>query len=133
MGIKMAAVAVLGPSAIAVILFEVLLNGTSMFNHGNVRLPTGIDRVLRYFVVTPEMHRVHHSVVIKEHNSNFGFNFPWWDRLMGTYKDQPMQGHEGMAIGISQFRDPGRLTLPWLLILPFFEIRRYPSGQRRNG
>ena len=133
MGIKMAAVAVLGPSAIAVILFEVLLNGTSMFNHGNVRLPKGIDRVLRFFVVTPEMHRVHHSVVIKEHNSNFGFNFPWWDRLMGTYKDQPMQGHEGMAIGISQFRDPGRLTLPWLLILPFFEIRRYPSGQRRNG
>ncbi len=133
MGIKMAAVVVLGASAIAVVLFEVLLNATSMFNHGNVRLPGRIDRVLRLLVVTPEMHRVHHSVVIQEHNSNFGFNFPWWDRLMGTYQDQPASGHEGMTIGLSQFRDPGRLTLPWLIILPFFEIGRYPSGLRRNG
>lgn len=133
MGIKMAVVMVLGASALAVVLFEVLLNGTSMFNHGNVRLPKGIDRGLRLLVVTPEMHRVHHSVVIKEHNSNFGFNFPWWDRLMGTYQGQPMKGHEGMTIGLNQFRDPKRLTLPWLIILPFFEIGRYPSGQRRNG
>jgi sterol desaturase/sphingolipid hydroxylase (fatty acid hydroxylase superfamily) len=126
MGIKMAAVAVLGPSAVAVILFEVLLNATSMFNHGNVRLPKEIDRVLRLLVVTPEMHRVHHSVVIKEFNSNFGFNFPWWDRLMGTYTAQPMRGHEGMTIGLSQFRESRRLTLPWLLIQPFFEMGRYP-------
>jgi sterol desaturase/sphingolipid hydroxylase (fatty acid hydroxylase superfamily) len=133
MGIKMAAVAVLGPSALAVVLFEVLLNATSMFNHGNVRLPKEIDRVLRLFVVTPEMHRVHHSVVIKEHNSNFGFNFPWWDRLMGTYQAQPTRGHEGMTIGLSQYRDPRRLTFPWLLILPFFEPANYPLGQRKEG
>ena len=125
MGIKM--------SAVAVVLFEVLLNATSMFNHGNVRLPKGIDRVLRLFVVTPEMHRVHHSVVIKEYNSNFGFNFPWWDRLIGTYQAQPARGHEGMTIGLSQYRDPRRLTLPWLLILPFFESGKYPFGQGRDG
>ena len=133
MGIKMAAVAVLGPSAVAVVLFEVLLNATSMFNHGNVRLPKEIDRVLRLLVVTPEMHRVHHSVVIKEYNSNFGFNFPWWDRLMGTYQAQPTRGHEGMTIGLSQYRDPTRLTFPWLLILPFFEPANYPLGQRKEG
>ncbi len=122
MGIKMGAVAFFGVSAIAVVIFEVLLNATSMFNHGNVRLPARIDRVVRLFVVTPEMHRVHHSVLIKEYNSNFGFNLPWWDRLLGTYRDQPGAGHEGMTIGLSQFRDPNALTLPWLLILPF--IRR---------
>ena len=127
MGIKMAAVIVLGASALSVILFEVLLNATSMFNHGNVRLPGRIDRVFRLFVVTPEMHRVHHSVVIQEHNSNFGFNFPWWDRLLGTYQDQPARGHEGMTIGLSQFREPKRLTLPWLLLLPFFgKPGKYP-------
>jgi len=79
------------------------------------------------------MHRVHHSVVIREYNSNFGFNFPWWDRLMGTYKAQPMKGHEGMTIGLSQYRDPRRLTLPWLLILPFFGPAPYPLGQRKEG
>ncbi len=119
MGIKMAAVVLLGASAAAVILFEVLLNATSMFNHGNVRLPGHIDGVLRLFVVTPEMHRVHHSVVIKEHNSNFGFNLPWWDRLFGTYRPQPAAGHEDMVIGLSHFRDPHSLSLPRLLILPF--------------
>ncbi len=119
MFIKMATVIVLGASGLAVIIFEVLLNATSLFNHGNIRLPNQIDRVLRLFVVTPEMHRVHHSVVIRETNSNFGFNLPWWDRLLGTYRDQPAAGHEGMTIGLSQFRDPNSMTLPWLLILPF--------------
>jgi sterol desaturase/sphingolipid hydroxylase (fatty acid hydroxylase superfamily) len=119
MGIKMAAVIVLGTSAVAVVIFEVLLNATSLFNHGNVKLPYGVDSVLRLFVVTPEMHRVHHSVVIKEHTSNFGFNFPWWDRLLGTYRGQPTAGHERMTIGLSHIRDPKSLTLPWLLILPF--------------
>jgi sterol desaturase/sphingolipid hydroxylase (fatty acid hydroxylase superfamily) len=133
MGIKMVAVAVLGPSALTVVLFEVLLNATSMFNHGNVRLPKEIDRVLRRIVVTPEMHRVHHSVVIKEYNSNFGFNFPWWDRLMGTYQAQPMRGHEGVTIGLSQYREPRRLTLPWLLILPFSQPGNYSLGQRKEG
>jgi sterol desaturase/sphingolipid hydroxylase (fatty acid hydroxylase superfamily) len=119
MGIKLMAVAALGPPAPAVLIFEVALNGTSMFNHGNIHIATGVDRILRLFVVTPDMHRVHHSVIIRETNSNYGFNFPWWDRLLGTYKNQPDRGHEGMTIGLSQFRDPGRLTLSRLITLPF--------------
>ena len=117
--IKLAAVVVFGPPALTVLVFEVLLNATSMFNHGNIRIPLAFDGLLRLFVVTPEMHRVHHSVVIKETNSNFGFNLPWWDRLFGTYRDQPAAGHQGMTIGLSQFRVPQRLSLPWLLALPF--------------
>lgn len=119
MGIKMAAITFLGASSLAVVIFEVVLNATSMFNHGNVLLRSGLDQRLRLLVVTPEMHRVHHSVVIKEYNSNFGFNLPWWDRLLGTYRDQPAAGHEGMVIGLAPFRDPNRLTLARLLLLPF--------------
>jgi sterol desaturase/sphingolipid hydroxylase (fatty acid hydroxylase superfamily) len=119
MGIKIIAVITIGPSALAVIFFEILLNATSLFNHGNVRLPVSIDRILRLFVVTPEMHRVHHSVLIKEYNSNFGFSLPWWDRLLGTYRAQPQAGHEGMVIGLARFREPNTLALSRLLILPF--------------
>ncbi len=119
MAIKLAVVAALGPPAVAVLIFEVLLNGTAMFNHGNVRIPPGIDRVLRWFVVTPEMHRVHHSVIPQETNSNFGFNLPWWDRLLGTYRAQPADGHEGMTIGIAQFRTPRDLWLDLMLVQPF--------------
>jgi sterol desaturase/sphingolipid hydroxylase (fatty acid hydroxylase superfamily) len=130
MGIKIAAVFVLGIVPLAVVLFEILLNATSLFNHGNVRLPQRIDRMLRLFVVTPEMHRVHHSVIIRETNSNFGFNLPWWDRLLGTYRSVPASGHEGMTIGLSHFRDPGELTLPRLLILPFTgNLGKYPFGR----
>ena len=129
MGIKMMVVFLAGISALGVLIFEVLLNGTSLFNHGNVRLGASIDRVLRLFVVTPEMHRVHHSVILRETNSNFGFNLPWWDRLFGTYKDQPAAGHVEMTIGLSQFRDPKGLTLPWLLLLPFIgKTGKYPMG-----
>jgi len=128
--IKLAAVVVFGPPAIAVLIFEILLNGTSMFNHGNIRLPLNIDRLLRLLIVTPEMHRVHHSVVIKETNSNFGFSFPWWDRLLGTYREQPAAGHKGMTIGLSHFRDPDRLTLPWMLVLPFVgDPGKYPLNR----
>ena len=119
MGIKIAVVAALGPPAVAVFVFEILLNGLAMFNHGNINLPLKTDRVVRYIIVTPDMHRVHHSVIIRETNSNYGFNLPWWDRLFGTYCDQPAKGHDGMTIGLSQFRDPKKLTLPWLLVLPF--------------
>jgi len=119
MGIKMTVITFLGVPPLAVVLFEIILNATSMFNHGNVRLPQGVDRRLRLFVVTPDMHRVHHSVVIKEFNSNFGFNLPWWDWLLGTYRGQPAAGHEGMVIGLAPFRDPKRLTLARLLLLPF--------------
>ncbi len=119
MGIKMAVVLLLGPPAAGVVLFEVALNATAMFNHSNVLLPQKVDRLLRLLVVTPEMHRVHHSVVRREANSNFGFNFPWWDRLMGTYRAQPGGGHLGMTIGLSQFRDTKVDRLHWMLALPF--------------
>ena len=119
MGIKLMMVAALGPPALAVLIFEVALNATSMFNHSNIHIPRAVDRILRRFVVTPDMHRVHHSVIIRETNSNYGFSLPWWDRLFGTYKDQPVKGHTDMIIGLSQFRDPRKLTLPRLLILPF--------------
>ena len=119
MAIKLSAVAALGVSPLAVLIFEVALNATSMFNHSNIRLPEKVDRILRLLVVTPDMHRVHHSVVIRETNSNYGFNLPWWDRILGTYKDQPAKGHTDMVIGLSQFRNPQKLSLPRLLILPF--------------
>ena len=90
-----------------------------MFNHGNFYIPLGVDRILRLVVVTPDMHRVHHSVFPSETNSNFGFNLPWWDRLLGTYRAQPSLGHDGIIIGLNQFRDPARLTLPWIIALPF--------------
>jgi sterol desaturase/sphingolipid hydroxylase (fatty acid hydroxylase superfamily) len=117
--IKLSAVTALGVPPLGVLFFAVLLNATSMFNHSNIRLPLALDRILRLIVVTPEMHRVHHSVVIRETNSNFGFNLPWWDRLLGTYKAQPKMGHTGMSIGLAQFRDPAILTLPRTLLLPF--------------
>ncbi|MEF2547490.1 sterol desaturase family protein [Aurantimonas sp. E1-2-R+4] len=118
MGIKLAVVAALGPPAVAVLIFEVLLNGTAMFNHSNIRIPLAVDRVLRLFVVTPDMHRVHHSIHPSETNSNFGFNVPWWDRLLGTYKAQPRDGHEAMTIGIEQFRTRRDLWLDRMLIQP---------------
>lgn len=132
--IKMAVVVLIGAPAASVIIFEVLLNGTSMFNHSNLFVPVRADGVLRLFVVTPDMHRVHHSVFDFETNSNFGFNSPWWDRLMGTYRDQPKLGHEGMTIGLTQFRDPSRLTLPRILALPFTgEPGTYPVTCRRSS
>jgi sterol desaturase/sphingolipid hydroxylase (fatty acid hydroxylase superfamily) len=132
--IKMAVVVLIGAPAVSVIIFEVLLNGTAMFNHSNLFVPVGLDRVLRLFVVTPDMHRVHHSVFEFETNSNFGFNLPWWDRFMGTYRDQPELGHEGMTIGLNQFRDPSRLTLPGILALPFTgEPGNYPASCRRSS
>ncbi len=118
--IKFATVVVLGPPVVAVVIFEVLLNATSMFNHGNIRLPAGVDRVLRLVLVTPDMHRVHHSVHENETNSNFGFSLPWWDRLFGTYRAQPRDGHDGMTIGLSELRDPNQVDrLPGMLMIPF--------------
>ena len=118
--IKFAVIIALGPPAVAVLAFEVILNATSMFNHSNVRIAGFVDRVLRWFVVTPDMHRVHHSVEDDETNSNFGFNLPWWDRLFGTYRDQPRAGHEGMTIGIHGFDDPRICdSLPGMLMIPF--------------
>jgi sterol desaturase/sphingolipid hydroxylase (fatty acid hydroxylase superfamily) len=133
MGIKLAAILLVGPPVLAVILFEILLNATSMFNHGNIRMEAGLDSLLRLFVVTPDMHRVHHSVIILETNSNFGFNLPWWDRLFGTYRAQPAAGHDDMVLGLSQFRNPQRLTLPWMLALPFIgKTGSYPMLLHRG-
>ena len=123
MGIKFAVIAALGPPLMAVLLFEVMLNATAMFNHGNVRLPLALDAVLRRAVVTPDMHRVHHSIVPAETNSNFGFNLPWWDRLFGTYRAQPAAGHDAMTIGIAAFRAAGELRLGRMLLQPFRSVR----------
>ncbi len=117
--IKLGAVLLLGPPALAVIIFEIILNFTAMFNHGNIRLPLLVDNLLRKIIVTPDMHRVHHSVRIVETNSNFGFNLSWWDYLLGTYRDQPAKGHQEMAIGISGYRYPENVRLLPLLLLPF--------------
>ncbi len=133
MVIKFATIVVLGPPVLAVVIFEVVLNATAMFNHGNVRLPQSIDRVLRWFVVTPDMHRVHHSVEDDEANSNFGFNLPWWDRLFGTYRDQPRAGHQGMTIGIHKYRQAKQVAwLPGMLLLPFKgKITGYAINRRQ--
>ncbi len=118
--IKFATILLLGPPIVAVIIFEVILNATAMFNHGNISLPKTFDKYLRLFLVTPDMHRVHHSVEDDEANSNFGFSLPWWDRLFGTYRDQPRAGHEGMTIGIHKYRDVKQVSwLPGMLALPF--------------
>jgi sterol desaturase/sphingolipid hydroxylase (fatty acid hydroxylase superfamily) len=130
-GIKLGVVAALGAPALGVLAFEVLLNATSMFNHSNVQMPVWLDRALRFLVVTPDMHRVHHSIVERETNSNFGFNLPWWDRLFGTYRDQPAAGHEAMIIGIEQFRGPAEQRLDHMLTQPFREDdTRYALGRR---
>jgi sterol desaturase/sphingolipid hydroxylase (fatty acid hydroxylase superfamily) len=133
MVIKIGIVAALGAPAVAVVLFEVLLNATSMFNHGNVRVAPRLDRAIRSILVTPDMHRVHHSVVPRETNSNFGFNMSWWDRLFGTYRAEPAAGHEGMTLGIEQFRDPRELRLDRMLVQPFRDDDRlYPLGRRES-
>jgi sterol desaturase/sphingolipid hydroxylase (fatty acid hydroxylase superfamily) len=133
MCIKLMVVVTLGAPALAVLIFEVLLNATSLFTHGNVRIPLPFDRVLRWLVVTPDMHRVHHSWHPDETNSNFGFNLPWWDRLLGTYKDQPRDGHESMTIGINLFRDPAWERLDRMLIQPFIgPTNSYPINSREK-
>ncbi len=133
MAIKFATIIVLGPPVVAVIIFEVILNTMAMFNHANVKLPLGIDRVIRQLFVTPDMHRVHHSIEDDEANSNFGFNLSIWDHLFGTYRDQPRAGHEGMTIGIHKYRDPKDVCrLPGMLMLPFKgKISHYAINRRQ--
>ncbi|MFL5060092.1 MAG: sterol desaturase family protein [Xanthobacteraceae bacterium] len=117
--IKIAAVLTFGIPAVAVVIFEVALNATSMFNHSNVAMPERLDRIVRWLVVTPDMHRVHHSIERRETDSNFGFNLPWWDRLFGTYRSAPAAGHVAMTLGIPIFRDRRELRLDRLLTQPF--------------
>ena len=117
--IKSVAVVALGVGPVAVLVFEIVLNGTSLFNHANLALPCWLDRLMRLFVVTPDMHRVHHSVRREETDSNFGFNLPWWDYLLGTYRAQPRDGHDHMTIGLPIFRDERAINLGQLVIQPF--------------
>jgi sterol desaturase/sphingolipid hydroxylase (fatty acid hydroxylase superfamily) len=119
LAIKIAAVVALGVPAAAVLVFEVLLNATSMFNHSNVALPPQLEPIVRWIVVTPQMHQVHHSIVRAETDSNFGFNLPWWDRLFGTYRPNPEAGEERMVIGLPIFRDVAELNIVRLLTQPF--------------
>lgn len=117
--IKAAVVMIMGISPLALVLFEIVLNATSLFNHANLYLPVAVDRRLRWFLVTPDMHRVHHSVIPRETDSNFSFNLPWWDRMFRTYTDQPSRGHDGMTIGLREYRDQAGLGLWRLLRMPF--------------
>ena len=117
--VKLSVVAVLGPPVLTVVLFEIALNGVAMFNHANVRIPIALDRVLRLVIVTPDMHRVHHSVEDSEYSTNFGFNLSCWDRLFGTYVAQPARGHQDMTIGLPNFRGGACQTLPRMLAMPF--------------
>jgi sterol desaturase/sphingolipid hydroxylase (fatty acid hydroxylase superfamily) len=134
MAIKLMVIAAIGAPAAAVIVFEIVLNATAMFNHANLRLPPGLDRLLRRIVVTPDMHRVHHSIRPEETNSNYGFNLPWWDRLFGTYRPQPRDGHDGMTIGIAQFRTPRDLRLDRMLIQPMLGTASgYPINRQQDG
>ena len=119
LAVKFAAIVALGVPALAVLIFEIVLNATTMFNHSNVRVSPAVERLLRLLVVTPDLHRVHHSIVRRETDSNFGFNFPWWDRLFATYRPEPEAGQEGMTIGLEEFRDPKELRLDRMLTQPF--------------
>ncbi len=133
--VKFSIIILLGPPIVAVIIFEVLLNASAMFNHSNIHLPKKLDGLLRWIMVTPDMHRVHHSVHDDEANSNFGFNLPWWDRLFGTYKSQPRDGHQDMVIGIHHFKEAKQVSwLPGMLTLPFKgHMSTYVLNRRQWG
>ncbi|HJU10049.1 MAG TPA: sterol desaturase family protein [Candidatus Binataceae bacterium] len=131
-GIKYGVISAIGAAPLGVLVFEVLLNATSMFNHGNMRIPLALDRGLRWIVVTPDMHRVHHSIRVDETNSNFGFNLPWWDHLFGTYRNQPASGHEAMTIGLEQSLDARELGFCRMLLHPFRSDQRWYATIRRR-
>ena len=121
---KLALVVLLGVPVLAVIIFEIILNGCAMFNHSNVKLPLALDRIMRRIIVTPDMHRVHHSTVMSETNSNYGFNLSLWDRIFGSYTAQPKHGHDDMVIGLKEYQTAGPASFSWSLLLPFKAIKR---------
>jgi len=134
MVIKFMTISAIGAPVLSVVLFEIALNATSMFTHSNIRMHPGLERVLRWFIVTPEMHRIHHSVHENETNSNFCFNISLWDRLFGTYRAQPRDGHEQMLIGLNEFREPRWQTLRWLVYLPFItDVHSYATSRRQDA
>ncbi len=116
---KMAIVILIGASPVAVIAFEVILNALAMFNHANFAMPLAMDKIVRKLFVTPDFHRVHHSVIRRETDSNYGFNLSIWDRIFGTYIAQPQKGHDAMSIGLEKFRDKKTANILWCLALPF--------------
>lgn len=118
---KIIIVVALGAPAIAVLIFEIVLNGAAMFNHSNLKIPSAVDRFLRWIIVTPDMHRVHHSIIHQETDSNYGFNLAIWDRIFNTYTDQPEKGHEGMTIGLGEWQDEKPTQLWWSLKVPFLK------------
>jgi len=128
--IKIAVVLALGAPAIAVVLFEIILNGCAMFNHANIKLPGWLDRILRRILVTPDMHRVHHSTIPRETNSNFGFNLSIWDRIFRTYRAQPQNGHSGMTIGLNEYQSEDPTRFGWSLLLPFQRRRKSVEAER---
>ncbi|USG60779.1 sterol desaturase family protein [Sneathiella marina] len=119
--LKLVVVLLLGPPVVAVIIFEILLSSIAMFNHANAGLPPSIDKIIRLFMVTPDMHRVHHSVIRAEHNHNFGFNLPWWDYMFGTYTAAPSEGHDKMTIGLDEYQEKRKQSIFWMLLLPFLK------------
>ena len=124
---KAAIIIALGVPVLAVLIFEIVLNGAAMFNHSNCKIPERADWLLRLFIVTPDMHRVHHSVRVRETDSNYGFNFPFWDRIFRTYTDQPQDGHLGMTIGLKEYRGDEPTGFIWSLLLPFQRNRPRPD------
>ncbi len=127
---KLGLIVVIGAAPVAVLVFEIILNGSAQFNHSNIKLTDGLDRILRWFIITPDFHRVHHSVKVAETNSNYGFFLPYWDYLCGTYRDQPALSHKDMVIGLKEYRDKGELSLPSLVVLPF--VARTGQFSRRD-
>ncbi len=128
MGLKIAAVILLGVPSVAVLIFEILLNGTALFNHSNLNLPYSLDQILRWVLVTPDMHRIHHSIITEETDSNFGFNLTWWDYLCGTYRAQPIKGHEAMTVGLDDWQTEQVEELLWMLANPFLKKIPLPKG-----
>ena len=131
--IKIVVVALVGVPAIAVVVFEVVLNATSMFGHSNAAMPSWLDRVVRLIVVTPDMHRVHHSILRHETDSNFGFNLPWWDHVFGTYRSAPEAGHDRMTLGLPVFRDPNESRIDRLITQPFRDDARAAAGESEKA
>jgi len=117
--IKITAVVAFGVPVLAVVIFEIILNAMAMFNHSNIRFPKVLDSMVRLLFVTPDMHRVHHSIIVRETNSNYGFNLSLWDRIFGTYRAQPELGHDGVVIGLPEYQDKPTHQLGWMLKLPF--------------
>jgi sterol desaturase/sphingolipid hydroxylase (fatty acid hydroxylase superfamily) len=130
---KAVVVTLIGAPVLSVLLFEIVLNGSSMFNHANARLPGRLDAILRLVLVTPDMHRVHHSSRRQETDSNYGFNFPFWDRLFSTYRSQPERGHDGMEIGLADYRNDRPAQLSWNLMLPFKPLSRANRNSPENS